>query len=281
MNNIPDITVPSLSITFMGVSAFICLGGPLILWLILREQIKFKQLLLGLATYLVFGLLFEGMANSAFLADGSPLAENLWLRMLYTGVSTAIFEECSRYLVFRFYMKKEYKSADAALGFGFGFALFELIGVGITAIANFAMAVELNNTGLEAIIADAAVTDVNGLIEAMSSLAKTSSSAYLLGGINSGFGVALQLGMSVIVWYAATREDSGYLLPLGILIHAIVNLPYSLYQSGVIHNIIYSECIYYVMVGLICFLAIRLYKKYEPNDYYELHNDRLKPRTRR
>lgn len=274
-------TVSSASQTFMGVSAFICIGAPFIYWLVLREKLKLRYAIFGLLSYFVFVLILEGRLHEIFLVEGGAIMSNRTFYVIYIGLIAAIIEEGVRYAFFRFYLKDKDERADAAIGFAIGFALPELLIAGITALSNFSLTLMLNENGIDYVIAESATTAIEEMRTALELLCTTPSSHYLLSGADRMFFLAQQVSMSVIVWYAVKREDSAYLFPAALLIHMISSMPAAFYQFDRSVSLYTVETIYFVLVTLTVFLAVTLYNKHENTDSRGMNPERLKARTKR
>lgn len=272
-------TVPSLSVTFMGFTAFLCIATPFIFWLVVREKVQFRQALMGLVVYFVFVILLKGQVDSIVLVEGSSLMTNKLQYVLYVVLVSAIFEEISKFCFFKFYLKNKFQRADAAVGFGIGFAAYASIYVGIMAISNFALALTLNEYGIENVIQDSSPENANQLMAILEGMCNANSTGFLMEGVSKFFFIVQQMAMSVIVWYAATRDDSAYLLPGAVVLHGVFMVPTALYQFDNGYGMVTTELIYCGMIAMVAVFAYWLYKKKEPKTY-DFRPDRLKARKR-
>ncbi len=273
-------TVSSLSSTFMGFTAFVCIASPFLFWLVVREKVQFRQALIGLLTYFLFVIILKSSVDSIVLADGQPILTNRLQYVLYVVCVSALFEEVSKFAIFKLYMKNKYDRSTAAVGFGIGFAAYSSIYVGIMAISNFALALTVQNYGIENVIAESSPESAEELRIILEAMCTANPWGYFMEGINKLFFIIQQISLSVLVWYAATRDDSQYLLPGALVLHAAISVPVALYQFDGSLGIIRAEIIYCIMVTAVALFAYWIFKKKEPV-YYDFKPNRLQAKRRR
>lgn len=273
-------TISSLSSTFMGFTAFICIASPFLFWLVVREKVEFRQAVFGLVTYFVFVILLKGMVDGIMLADGQPMLNNKIQYVLYTVCVSALFEEVSKFAFFKLYMKNKYERCTAAVGFGIGFAAYSCIYVGIMAVSNFALALTVQQYGLDNVIAESAPESAAELQVILEAMCTADPWGFFMEGINKLFFLIQQIAFSVLVWYAASRDDSQYLLPGAIVLHAAISVPLALYQFDGSLGLVKADIIYCVMVALVAIFAWWMFKKKEPT-YYDFKPTRLQAKKRR
>ncbi|MBE6992351.1 MAG: YhfC family intramembrane metalloprotease [Ruminococcaceae bacterium] len=273
-------TISTLSSTFMGFTAFVCIASPFLFWLVVREKVEFRQALFGVLTYFVFVIILKSMVDSIVLADGQPILNNKIQYVLYVVCVSALFEEVSKYAFFKLYMKNKYERCTAAVGFGIGFAGYSSIYVGIMAISNFALALTVQNYGIDNVIAESAPESAAELQMILEGMCSADPWGFFMEGINKLFFIIQQIAMSVLVWYAATRDDCQYLLPGSLVLHAAISVPVALYQFDGSLGLIKADIIYCVMVTLVALFAYWIFKKKEPT-YYDFKPNRLQAKRRR
>jgi uncharacterized membrane protein YhfC len=134
------------------------------------------------------------------------------------GLSAAMFEECTRYLILRFWLKKE-RSWNQMIMYGLGHGGFEAMLVGVFALYAFFQAFALRGADLTALIpADQIQSVITNLIFYWDA----PWHMVLLGALERGLAICLHLGLTALVWQAVVR---GSLLWLGFAIfwHASAN----------------------------------------------------------
>ncbi|WP_242697978.1 YhfC family intramembrane metalloprotease [Bacillus sp. SD088] len=246
-------------------SMLFAIGLPIVLVVLFKKKfgISLYVLLIGMATFLVFALILENIPHTYFLVGNATTKEwleNPWLYMLYGGLMAGLFEETGRLIMMKYVLKK-YRDWKDGLSFGLGHGGFEAaVLVGISSISTLVMAIMINNGSFDSLAS----------MEPSLQMAKdqlTGSSALVwLGGIERVSALAIQLGLSILVMYGVKNRKIIFYF-LAILIHAIIDFPAALYQTGTIENILFVEIVY-ALVAVIAIVWIvksrRLYKEAVP-----------------
>jgi uncharacterized membrane protein YhfC len=246
-----------LSIVFMAVSAILSIGTPIFLFLFFRKKFSMSAIpmLVGLAAFVVFALILEHLVHIIILKP-SPTGEIALrnkpiLYMLYGCFMAGIFEESARFIMFHL-LKKKYKGIGLGLSYGIGHGGGEAI-----IIAGFAMII---NLALTLIINFGSTTILPESIQGIAletiitKLSDTAPYMFLIAGIERIFAIAIQISLSVIVFYSVFCKGKQWLFPVAILIHSIIDAPAALGQTGAIKNVFFIEgfvCIGSVLVMLI------------------------------
>ena len=221
-------TVPIPSMIFMAVSCVIGFGLPLAAFLYLRLKKKADVLpfFIGCAVMLLFALILEALVHRVILGSGAggKIQNNIWLYALYGGLMAGLFEETGRFLAFKTVLKK-YQHRDVnALMYGAGHGGIEAaVLLGLAMISNLLYSVMINVGGPEALLASQPDVYRARLISAIQALITTPSHHFLLGGVERISAVALQISLSVLVWFAAKRPGKRWLFPAAIGLHALVD----------------------------------------------------------
>lgn len=271
-----DFTIPSTTVTALGMSTLICFGGMIVYLIMMFHRVTFRQILVGLIINVVMVLFLESSLHTVFLAEDSVIANSVIYYMLYLAIVSALIEEFSRYVIFRYSLGKQYSSADAAIGFALGFCLTEVIMGGISNLSYYSLASYLNTNGLETMLEEAA-EEAEAVEEQLQAIYDAGALNYILSGFNRVFYVAREAALSVITWYAATRSDQLRLLPAAIGLHILVRLPDCFYQAGGEIPLLAEELLSYALTVGLCALAIYIYKKLE-EPVFHFKIDTLRPR---
>ncbi|MBP1915576.1 putative membrane protein YhfC [Lederbergia galactosidilyticus] len=239
----------SMFVALIG-SIVIAIGLPIVLVVLFKKKfgISLYVLLIGMATFLVFALILENIPHVYFLTINSSTSEwfkNPWLYMLYGGLMAGIFEETGRLIMMKYVLKK-YRGWKDGLAFGLGHGGFEAaVLVGISSISTIAMAIMINNGSFDSIIA------ADPSLEVVKEQLTGSSALVWLGGIERISAIAIQLGLSILVMYGVKNRKLIFYF-LAILIHALIDFPAALYQTGTIENIFVVE----IIIAIIAVIAI-------------------------
>lgn len=257
-------TVSALSIAFMAISCVIGFAIPIVLLIYFRKK-KGADILpffIGCAVMLVFALLLESAVHRLVLFSdiGKMIQNNIWLYALYGGLMAGIFEETGRFLAFKTVLRKKQGKDINALMYGAGHGGFEAAALlGITMINNIIYSVMVNS-GNTAALTGTLSGDVLAQVEAsIQALITTPSYQFLLGGVERIFAVILQLFLSVLVWFAVKKKGKGYLYPLAILIHFLVDA-LTVVLSGLGVNMIMIEIVIGILSVLTAFFAKKVWR---------------------
>ena len=258
-------SVPSLSIVCMAISCAVSFCLPVILLLYFRKKkgADFLPFFIGCAVMLVFALILEAAVHTVVLATpaGAFIQDHLWLYALYGGFMAGLFEETGRWIAFRTVLKHRQDKDANALMYGAGHGGFEAAAiVGVAMINNLVWSVMINS-GNSAAVTDSLTGDTLAQVQqSMQTLVSTPSYQFLLGGVERIFAVAIQISLSVLVWFSVRRPGRGYLYPAAILLHLIVDAV-TVILSGMGISTILLEAVIGCLAVLIALLAKGIWKR--------------------
>ena len=265
--------VPQISITYMTISCIIAFALPIGLFLYIRTKYHADILafLIGCAVMLVFSLMLESFAHQLIL-NGSPLGpiilNNPWLYALYGGLMAGLFEETGRFVAFKTVLHRGLEKDANALMYGAGHGGFEAVMlVGLSNISNIVTAKLVNSGNLEAITGSLTGDILEQTQDVIRTLIDTPSLQFLLGGIERIPAVAMQIALSVLVWFSVKKKELIRLFPIAILLHAFVDaVTVLLSASGL--SLIVIEVILIVLAAGLSFLAFRVWSVHaaEPDE---------------
>ena len=221
--------VSSTSIFCMAIAGLIsfCIPVALFFWFRKKKHADVLPFFIGMAVMFVFALILESLVHQLVLnvlPVGKAILGNIWLYALYGGLMAGLFEETGRFIAFKTILIK-YRDRDIdALMYGAGHGGFEAaILFGSTMISNIVISIMLNN-GMTSALTATATAETLPQIEAMfESLKTTAPYTYFIGLLERFFAVAVQLSLSVFVWFAAKDGRKWFLYPLAILLHFLVD----------------------------------------------------------
>lgn len=271
-------TVPTLSIVFIVLDLILAFAMPVLLavWLHMKKGAQPVPFWVGCIVFLLFALMLESLMHQAVLggAAGEAIMGNVWLYALYGGLAAGIFEETGRFLAFKTVLKKHRANDANALMYGAGHGGFECMALlGLTMVNNLVYALMINSGGVEAIngllaggsgVDEATATLAAEQIgEAVTALTTTSPWVFLLSPVERAFAIAIHVGLSVLVWFAAKTPGRWWLYPVAILAHAFVDGSMVLVQdalSGVAGGTVFVEAYVGVTAAAVCLIAWRVWK---------------------
>jgi uncharacterized membrane protein YhfC len=251
-------SVPVLSIVFMTVSAILAIGVPVCLFVVFRKKFNLKvvPMLFGVAGFIVFALVLEAIVHrivlGRFLSPGNKV-----LYILYGAFMAGIFEETARFIAFKI-LKRKYEGIGTALSYGIGHGGIESILIaGLGMINSIATSIIINAGKIETITGKLQGETLVAAYNQIAGLVTAAPYMFLVSGIERLMAIAVQLSLSVIVFYAVFGKKKAWLYPLAIVLHAMVDIPAMIFQTGGIKNV-------FVVEGIICVLAVclALFAKY-------------------
>ena len=246
------------SIVFMVFSLLISLALTFGLFFFLRKKygLKLIPVLVGAAAFLLFVIVLEASLHSLVLQrapDGSiALMANPLLYVLYGAFAAGIFEETARFLSFKL-LKRKYTGVSTALSYGIGHGGAEvLLLVTLVMINNIALSIIINMGNLPSI-----VTKTPQIASAIEQLTAAAPWLFAVGGIERIFAMAVQISLSVIVWHSVNSSGKVWFYPLAIVLHAVVDVAPTMYQCGVITNVLLVEIITALLAAALVIFIIR------------------------
>lgn len=256
----------------MGAVALLsfCIPVVLCIWFRKKKKADLVPFFVGMAVMFLFALTLESLLHVLVLTAlpvGKTISGNIWLYAVYGGLMAGLFEETGRFLAFRTVLKRYRKKDINALMYGAGHGGFEAAWVlGGTMISNIVMGVMLN-LGMSASITATATAEQLPQLEAMFEALKTGLPAsYFIGLIERVLAVAMQLSLSVFVWFAAKQKGKVWLYPAAILLHALVDgiltvAAYFISSIWIVYAILLAETL---VVVLLAWLVWKRNKSEEP-----------------
>lgn len=259
--------VPNATIAILIFNMLLAFAVPAALCIFLKRKYgaKRRAFFIGVGVMVGFALLLEKSIQAALFASpvGAVITQNIWLYAIVGGAFAAVFEECGRYIAFRFWLKKQQDNDHTALMYGAGHGGFEWWLLLVMASINNLIYCVMMNTGNAAMMVEGVPPEIEAQMEAaFAQLASTPTPMFLLALLERCAALPAQLALSVLVWFSVKKGGSARLLfPLAILLHLLLDaIPAILSRMGM--NILLLEGIILVMALAIVLLARREWKKY-------------------
>lgn len=258
--------VSELSIAIIIVNMILGVLIPIVLLVYFKKKYRasIKSFLTGLAVMLLFAMVLEQLVHSVILGSsiGIVMQENIWLYALYGSLMAGLFEETGRFLTMRYVLKKEHGNAHNALMYGAGHGGFEMFVVLTIGMINNLIYSVMINLGQSQTLLEPLDEAAKGILQtAFDALIQTPSWHFMLSPVERFAAITAQIGLSVIIWYAATGEKSkGCLLILAILLHAILDGVAVLAAKSGISLIVVEAVVWLIAIG-ITLIARNIWKK--------------------
>jgi len=245
-------SVPVLSIVFMAVSAILAIGVPVCLFVVFRKKFDLKvvPMLAGIAGFVIFALVLEALVHRIVI--GRFIQTNdLPLYIIYGACMAGLFEESARFIAFKI-LKRKYEGIGTALSYGIGHGGIEAIMLaGLAMISSIATSIIINTGNIESITGSLKGDALAAANIQLQALFTTAPYLFLVGGFERLFAIAVHISLSVVVFYSVYGKNKLWLYPLAILLHAIVDIPAMMFQTGGIKSI-------FVVEGIVCLFAVCL-----------------------
>ncbi len=264
----------------VGTEAFILLvlGAilsfviPLLVAIVWKKKKKepFSTILIGAAIFLLFALILEKPIQALVISKnyslGLFLSSHPILLAFVLGLFPGIFEETGRLLAFKTLLKNR-KNKETAISYGIGHGCFEAIAIsGMAYISYISFACMINSGTFVNIInqvKEKAPDQVETLYTLADQIAKTS--IFLVGAsiIERVLAILLQIGLSILVFYACKDKKKFWLFPLAIILHTLTDFTAGLnYVKVTNFSILELEVILVVSATItFCSAYFLLYKK--------------------
>ena len=156
------------------------------------------------------------LLNRSNLVYWSPLAQQVF-NTAFLGLSVGVFEEISRYLVLRFWVKKARSWRNGIL-FGAGHGGSEAIILGVLVLFSYTSMLAIRGVDLSTLLS----ADQLGLAQQVQAYWSIPWYDSLLGTVERFFTIPVQICLAVIVMQAFTRKKIGWLF-IAILYHAVID----------------------------------------------------------
>lgn len=258
--------VSELSIAIIIVNMILGVLIPIVLLVYFKKKYRasIKSFLTGLAVMLLFAMVLEQLVHSVVLGSSISIViqENIWLYALYGSLMAGLFEETGRFLAMRYVLKKEHGNAHNALMYGAGHGGFEMFAVLTIGMINNLIYSVMINLGQTQKLLEALDEATKGILQtAFDALIQTPSWHFMLSPVERFAAITAQIGLSVIIWYAATGEKSkGNLFVLAILLHAILDGVAVITAKSGISLIVVEAVVWLIAIG-ITLIARNIWKK--------------------
>ena len=230
-----------------------------------KEQTKISWLIAGAAGFIVSARVLElGVHYSCIIAD-NPVSRfingNTAVFVLYGIIMAGVFEECGRYIILKYIMKKN-RSRESAVLYGIGHGGIEVLAVILPSIVLYlAIAVAFSSGDIENALSTLKITEETAgtALPSVQAAASFGYTIMVMNVIERLFAMFIHIGLTVIVYYGVINAKKSF-LPAAILLHMLMDTFPALYQRGVI-PLWAVEVWGALWTAIIVFIAVKLYGK--------------------
>ena len=218
-------TVSGASMAGMVVSLLLSVVLPIFLCVFIHKKTKawVPAFFIGCGIFVGFAMILEQILHMVVLtATGSVLQDNIWLYGIYGGLAAALFEETGRWIAMKFCLKK-HLTRENALMYGAGHGGIEaFLILGLSSMSNLLTAAMINGGLMEKTMTALEPAQQELTYQQLSVLWTTPAYQFYLAPVERMIAIALQIGLSVLV-YSAVKTGKKLHLAAAFGIHFAVD----------------------------------------------------------
>ena len=269
MSAFENIVIGKNSIPSLIITVILMIAIPVISFIYWRkrhkQQTKISWLLAGAVGFLVSARVLElGVHYFCIIAD-NPVSRfingNTAAFVLYGITMAGVFEECGRYVILKYVMKKN-RTCENAVLYGIGHGGIEILAVILPAMITYlAVAVLFSQGDTENALMTLNITEETAAaaLPSVQAAAAFNYGAMAMNVIERLFALLFHIGLTVIVFYGVVNARKIY-LPMAILLHMLMDTFPALYQRGLV-PLWAVEVWAAVWTVVVVFIAVKLYGK--------------------
>ena len=243
MAEFKNIVVSKSSVPALAITVVLLIAIPVALFIYWRRnhrgETNYSYLIAGAIGFIVSARVLElGVHYFCILSD-NPVSRfitgNTLAYVLYGIIMAGVFEECGRYIVMRFFMKKN-RTRENAVMYGIGHGGIEILVVLLPAMISYLLIAVLFSTGdVNKALSTLKITEETAAasLPAVWAAANFGYAAMALNVIERLFALILHIELSVVVFYGVVNSKKAY-LPLAIILHMLMDSFPALYQRGLV-----------------------------------------------
>lgn len=181
--------------------------------------------------------------------------------VIYGITMAGVFEECGRYIILRYIMKRE-RTRENVVMYGIGHGGIEVLTITLPVAALYLVIAVLFSAGnIPAVLETLNITQESAAAALPSVMAALTFGANSLASftVERVMAMLIHIGLTVIVYYAVCTGEKNYLL-LAVLLHMVADAFAALYQRAVVSAWV-SELWFLLWTVLIVVTARKLYLK--------------------
>lgn len=262
-------SIPSLIITVILMTAIPV--GLFIFWFRRHKQkTDLGYLAAGAVGFMVSARVLELGVHMICIVLDNPVSRfingNTAAYVIYGTVMAGVFEECGRYIILKYIMKKN-RTRENAVMYGIGHGGIEILAVILPSIIlMLAIAVLFSAGDIKSALNALKITEETAAA-ALPQVQAAASFDYAMMAMNvieRLIAMLLHIGLTVIVFYGVLNAKKVYLL-MAIILHMATDTFPALYQRGVVPLwVVEVWCALWVVMTI--FIASKLYSRIESRE---------------
>lgn len=269
MSELENIIIGKSAVPSLIITVILMIAIPVIFfiywWKNHKQQTKIGWLIVGAVGFIVSARVLELGVHMVCIVADNPVSRfingNTVVYVLYGITMAGLFEECGRYIILRYIMKKNRTPENAVL-YGIGHGGIEVLTVVLPSIILYlAIAVLFSSGNMANAFSTLNITEETAAA-ALPSVETAAAFDYAMMAMNvleRLFVMLIHIGCTVIVYYGVVNRKKGC-LPMAIVLHMLVDTFPALYQRTIVP--LWSVEVWTaVWTGVIVFVAMKLYRK--------------------
>ncbi|MCR4797823.1 MAG: YhfC family intramembrane metalloprotease [Lachnospiraceae bacterium] len=274
MKEFENIVIGESSIPALVISIILMTAIPVVIFIYWRvkhkEKTKISWLIAGAVGFFFSARVLElGIHYFCIIADNpvSRFVNGHTAAYVIYGIAMAgIFEECGRFIVMKYIMKKN-RTRENAIMYGIGHGGIEIIAVLLPGmISSLVIAVMLSSGDMTTALGNLGITEDNAAaaltsVQAVAAFDYGMMAANVIERISA---MLLHIGLTVIVYYGITQAKKSC-LPAAIGLHMLMDLFPALYQRNVVSLWSVEVWAAFVAVAVVV-IAMKFYRQMEGAD---------------
>lgn len=251
--------VPVMSVTFLAFTCFLAFMVPIlaIYWFRKKFHGSFTSLFYGAADYLTIEFMIcEITWVGLFMI---PVFQNSTLAYIIVSlIAAALIYEGGRYLLMHMLVTKQQLTFRSVFLFAAGiFTVHSFLNVLVSSFETFVVAMTINDTGLEALVAEAGENAAT-LLTTIEPMLESSAFIYLVPGLHLFVTLLFHVSASVLAYAICRGRLPKYYLPVIMALRFLYEIPGYLVSYGILlTNSYVAELICIAAAAALAYLAYR------------------------
>ena len=269
MTELENIVIGKSAIPSLAITVILMIAIPVIFFICWRQkqkqQTKIGYLIAGAVGFIVSARVLELGVHLVCIVADNPVSRfingNTVAFVLYGIIMAGVFEECGRYIVLKYIMKKN-RTPENAIMYGIGHGGIEILAVLLPSmILYLVIAVLFSSGNIENALSTLNIAE-DTAAAALPSVEAAAAFDYAMMAMNvleRLFAMLLHIGLTVVVYYGVCNANKAC-LPIAILLHMLMDTFPALYQRTLVP--LWSVEVWVALwTAIIVFIAVKLYRK--------------------
>ena len=269
MTEFENIIIGKSAIPSLIITVILMIAIPVIFFIYWRkkqkQQTKIGYLIAGAVGFIVSARVLELGVHLVCIVADNPVSRfingNTVAFVLYGIIMAGVFEECGRYIVLKYIMKKN-RTPENAVMYGIGHGGIEILAVLLPSmILYLVIAVLFSSGNIENALSTLNIAE-DTAAAALPSVEAAAAFDYAMMAMNvleRLFAMLLHIGLTVVVYYGVCNANKAC-LPIAILLHMLMDTFPALYQRTLVP--LWSVEVWAALwTAIIVFIAVKLYRK--------------------